>query len=75
MTVLRAEREAIGNQTQTFLQSTLHREAAEGRGKKKNPCLQHALAGRFSLLGLTGLLHLCASYGCAKAPVLQKNAL
>lgn len=49
-TVLRAEREAIRDQTQTLLQSTLHRHTVEGRGG--NPRLQRT---DFSVLVLTGL--------------------
>lgn len=53
MTVLRAEREAISNQTQTLLQSALHGEAVEGRGK--NPRSLHTPSRRhFSFLVPTG---------------------
>lgn len=59
-TVLRAAREAIGDQMQTFLQSTLRRDAAEGRGG--NPRSQHTDAQGaslfwFLLVSLPSLLH------------------
>lgn len=47
-TALRAEREAIGHQTQTLLQRTLRRDAAEGRGG--NPRSQRTDAQGASLV-------------------------